>query len=128
MRDKKRTLRTKSYAASNIWCILKERAANGQDADPITAGPVEKALNADIPGTISKLTNSETFKEAIGKVTPARIESFLKGNEARGKEFESIVLNTMFPAKVNAPENQPIQQPKLEVAQPKAEPKVLGGP
>ena len=109
---------------------LRERAANNDlNSENIIAGPVEKALNEGGAEIINKFANSDGFAKAIGKVTPARIENFLKGNEARDKEFGELVLSALFPAKAKVAENVPVQQqPEMKMEQPKAAPKVMGGP
>ena len=107
--------------------VLRERAVNQQTGETISAGPVEQAMNDGF--TVGKLAKSPLFQDAIGKLTPARIEAFLNNNEARSPKFNEIVQNTLSPAKVNVADNQPVQQQlQQELAPNKTEPKVLGGP
>ena len=107
--------------------VLRERTANGQTQKdgPITAGTVEKALNNRLISS-SALANSPEFKEAIGKVTPARVEAFLKNDESRNKKFDTIVQNLVSPVKANTMGNQPVQQqPQAEIDPAKAAPKPM---
>ena len=106
--------------------VLRERNANGQDGNTVTAGTVETALNKRFSASV--LAGSPEFVAAIGKVTPARIEAFLNHNEARNQKFDGIVQNALSPVKVNAPVNQVAQQPKIEMEPPKAESKPMVNP
>jgi hypothetical protein len=96
-------------------CALRERVSlNDLNADSIQAGPIEKALssNKGFGDAYRDLSNSQAFKDAIGKVTPARIEAFLNGKEARDPKFNQIVQETLGIAKPNVTvaSNQPVQQ------------------
>ena len=109
--------------------VLRERMANGQageNIENIKAGMAETALKEGANAVAVKVANTKEFKELIGKVTPARLEAFLKNNEARSKDFDGIVQNVLSPVKVNAVSNQVApQQPKVELEQPKAEAKPM---
>ena len=101
-------------------CMLRERAAlNGPDADSIQAGPLEKAMSAPkgFMNACLTLSHSAAFKNAIGKVTPARIEAFLNGKEAKSSQFNQLVQDTLGMVKPNAnvAENQ-VAQPQAAKA------------
>ena len=94
--------------------VLKERVANGQTGDNIEAGPVETSLvKFKYGSTVAKLKDSAEFKEVIGKITPARIEKFLKDSEAKSKDFEKIVRGALFQTKEIAPAKQ-ADQPQAQ--------------
>ena len=103
---------------------LRERAAIKPLEDgTILAGPVEHLL--DNRQIISHIANSEAFNNMIGKITPARVEAFLKNHEAKSPQFNAVIREALAPAKANVPENQP-QQLQNEAAQ--AKPQVKTGP
>ena len=103
---------------------LRERAAaQPQEDGTFIAGPVEHLL--DNRQIISRIANSEAFNNMIGKITPARVEAFLKNHEAKSPQFNAVILEALAPAKANAPENQPQQMQKEA---PQASPQVKAGP
>ena len=108
--------------------VLRERTGNEQPQrdGTVVAGAMEQALNRNII-TPTALARSPEFIEAIGKVTPARVEAFLKNGESRNRKFDSVVEKLVSPVKVNVAGNQAIQkQPTAAMKQP--EPPVKGGP
>ena len=111
--------------------VLREREANNgpQNTGPIKAGMVEQAMNHGF--SEKDLLNSPAFKQFIGKLTPARIETFLNNGESRSQICNEIVLGALAPAKANAMSSQPTQpqqQLQQNIAQPTATSKVHGGP
>lgn len=105
--------------------VLRERLVKGQNGDTVMAGTVETALNNGF--TASYLAQSAEFREAIGKITPARLEAFLNDDESRNRKFDAVVQNVLAPVKANVLGNQPVQQPQVELGQnqPQSEPKPM---
>ena len=119
--------------------VLRERAANNADptAENLVAGPLEQSLNQSKGATteaINKLAKSDAFKEAIGKVTPARMEAFLNNKESRSKDFDKVVQSALSPAKANAnvmgdqaaQVTNVLEQPKAELQPEPPKPAVPG--
>jgi hypothetical protein len=99
--------------------VLRERNGNerNRNSDTITAGLVETAIN-NKGFRLFTLVNDPKFKEAIGEMTPARIEKFLTENESKKGLFDNVVRGALFPSMVNAPASQPLQQPTTVINQP----------